>query len=73
MIVNDLGEWKLKKMGEDFEVLDKCPNSQYCISTKGYAGVFIRSNDGTFTASWMQQTDDGWLGSYITKGLCTRM
>ena len=70
IIARDLDTWKLTRQGAESDILDNCPTSQYCISTRGYAGVFLRSNNGTFTVSWMQQTDDGWLGSYIAKGLC---
>ena len=70
-ISKSLDTWKLKRMGDDVDILDKCPTSQYCISSRGYAGVFIRSNNGSFTVSWMQETDDGWFGNYVAKGLCT--
>jgi hypothetical protein len=54
---DEAGEWVVKALGQDFAVFDDCTSAYFCERSTGYAGVFMRDDDGVFLLQLSPKSD----------------
>ena len=72
LLTKDNGKWVVKPLGKNYVLFDKCTSEYFCEHASGYAGAFLRSNEGTFSITWQSPTlKNGRNQLVVAKGRCS--
>ena len=78
ILTRENGNWGVKRIGTDFFLLNQCEKPSrgvtpyFCDHTDGYAGAFVRKDDGRFWVTWMSRRD-GFEMLIVAKGRCSKI
>lgn len=70
---NESGKWVVKEFGNDDPLYDSCVSEYFCENKDGYAGMFMRGDDGVFTATFVAIVEEKTLVSAVVKGRCSKL
>lgn len=72
---DESGKWQLKQHGSNQPQFDNCSSEYYCEDTRGFSGVFFRSDDGQFTYVFHGgfESPPGRHKLISLKGLCSKI
>jgi hypothetical protein len=70
LVTQEKGVWRVKELGKDYVLFNKCTGPYFCERAEGFAGAFLRTEKGTFSIMWMTQDNgrDQWV---VAKGRCS--
>jgi hypothetical protein len=72
VLTNTTGQWQVKILGAETAWLDKCVSPYLCEHSSGYAGTFMRDDNGIFTVVFVTNTGDR-NQLVAAKGRCSRI
>ena len=72
ILTNESGKWLVKELGNDYALFDNCVSKYHCERKDGYAGAFLRGNDGYFSVTWFtgNETEQYVM---VAKGRCSKV
>lgn len=73
ILTREDGELILKELGKSYVLFDKCTSEYFCERSEGYAGVFFRTEKGTFSITWILSQKNGRDQLIVAKGRCSTL
>jgi len=71
ILTNESGKWLLKKHGGGL-IFSECKSSSFCESSKGFSGIFFKSEKNIFSRVWLTVLN-GRNQLITEKGYCSKI